>query len=67
MRVALDDNFDAGAHAGHEPGEVAGSFFFRDVDCTVGHSAIIPSSFRLIFFFGFQGQDCEQLLLAEFA
>jgi hypothetical protein len=32
LRIALDDNFRAGADVRHECGEVAGCFGFRDVD-----------------------------------
>jgi hypothetical protein len=37
----LNHDLRAGAHARQEPGEVAGSFRFRDVDHMVSHSAII--------------------------
>lgn len=38
----LDDYFCARAYASQHRGEVAGSFFLRDVDHVVGHGEIIP-------------------------
>lgn len=40
--AVLDDNFSTGAHAGQQPGEIAGRFRLRDVDYTVSHKGIIP-------------------------
>jgi len=45
--ATLDDDLSTGAHARQHVGEVAGRFFFGDMDYSIRHVAIIPPSVHI--------------------